>query len=102
MKTSRDILDAVKRTHSLRSDYALAKFLGITRAQVSKYRCDRDSLSDKLAIQTAEAIGVDFGFVLALVAAERADRNQNEFMRSAWDDLAGRLDPERNPPAMRQ
>jgi transcriptional regulator with XRE-family HTH domain len=91
METTKDLLDAVKARYKLPSDYALAAFLGLTRAHVSKYRCDRESLSDEKAMKVAELLGIDAGYVLALMAAERANRTHNEAALSAWSKVAERL-----------
>ena len=91
METTRDLLDAVKQRHKLPSDYALAAFLGMTRAHVSKYRCDRESLSDEKALRVAELLEMDAGYVLALMNAERAKRTHNDAALSAWSNLAERL-----------
>ena len=38
MSFSADLLDAAKQAHGIRSDYALAQRLGVTRSAVSNYR----------------------------------------------------------------
>lgn len=87
MKTV-DFLDALKRVHALPSDYAAAQILGITRAQVSKYRNGRDFMGDEVALKVAELLALEPGYVAACAHAERA---ASEGARSMWESVAKRL-----------
>jgi len=87
MKTI-DFLDRVKEAHSLPSDYALAPFLGVSRAQVSKYRNHKDYLSDVTAIRIAELLGLDAGYVMACIHAERSS---NDETRAVWEQVADKM-----------
>lgn len=71
MKTQ-DLLDAVKSRYSLRSDYALAKFLCIDQTTVSGYRRRGIVMDDEIALLVADKLGMDAGEVLAWMHAERA------------------------------
>lgn len=88
MKTTTDLLDAVKEKLGIKSDYALAAYMGVTRAHVSKWRCGRESLTDEKALQIAGILGIDAGFVLASMSAERAQRAHNDAAATAWEKLA--------------
>lgn len=88
MKSTPDLLDAVKEKKGIQSDYALAAFIGVTRAHVSKWRCGRESLTDEKALQVAEILGIDSGYILALMSAERAQRTNNAAAAAAWTKLA--------------
>lgn len=83
-----EFLDRVREAHSIRSDYALAERLGLTRQQVSKYRSRKDYMSDETAARVAELLGVDPGFVLATIHAERS---KNDDTRALWVGIAERL-----------
>lgn len=85
MKTTRELLDAVKLRHRLTSDYQLAKFLAISRQRVSKYMAGEVTLGDDAAIRVADVLQLDRGRVLAIVAAERAQSDQ---AKKEWLKLA--------------
>jgi transcriptional regulator with XRE-family HTH domain len=91
MNRTMELLEAVKKRQGISSDYALAGFMGVTRAQISKYRCDRESLSDEKALWVADLLGLDAGYVLAMMNAERADRAQNTAAATAWEKVVDRL-----------
>jgi transcriptional regulator with XRE-family HTH domain len=86
--TTTELLDLVKAAHGLTSDYQLAKFMSWTTQSVSNYRNGRHSLGEPQALQVAEALGIDPGYVLNVTAAERA---QSAEARSAWERAAARL-----------
>lgn len=85
METTNQFLDQVKVRHGLPSDYALATKLGITRAQVSKYRNRGDELGDETALKVAELLDLDPGYVLACMNHQRT---KSEAARAAWEQLA--------------
>jgi hypothetical protein len=76
-----DFLDLVKRRHNVPSDYALAKLLGVRHQTVSMYRTADSTLGDQTALRVAELLELRPEYVLACVAAERA---QVPGVRSAW------------------
>ena len=79
------------RQHARRgrvSDYAVAKFLEITPQQMSKYANGKEYLSDPLCIIVADALGLEAGYVLNSIAAERA---KNEVVKRAWRDAAKKI-----------
>lgn len=86
--TTADLLDQVKRRHGLSSDYALAKLMGWTTQRVSMYRNGARALGESPALQVAAALNVEPGYVLAIVAAERAESEEG---RQAWERAAARL-----------
>lgn len=91
MNDTQRLLDAVKKAKGLPSDYALAPFLGVTRSHVSKWRVGRESLSDEKALQVAETLDLEPSYVLALMAAERAERAGNAYAVEIWSKLAALL-----------
>ncbi len=85
METTNQFLDQVKARHALPSDYALAARLGITRSMVSAYRTGKRMLGDETAVRVAELLGLNTGYVLACIEAERT---HNETAKAAWEQLA--------------
>jgi transcriptional regulator with XRE-family HTH domain len=86
MNTTRELLAAVKRRHHLTSDYQLGKFLGISAQRISKYMSGNVTLGDEAAMTVADALGIERGRVLAIVASERARSDQ---AKREWLKLAG-------------
>lgn len=82
------LLDAVKARHGLKSDYAAAELLGMTRSQISRYRNGQDFFGDEVAIKVASLLGEDPGLILLHVHAERA---KDDTSRAVWRGLTARL-----------
>lgn len=87
MHTTVQLIEQLKDTHGLPSDYAVAKLLGISTQRISNYRNRSDTLGADLAIEVADQLGLDRGYVLACMAAERAKRTDE---KRAWEALARR------------
>ncbi len=87
MKTT-DFLDAVKARHGLPSDYAAAKFIGLTQAQISRYRTGKDFLSDAVAVKFAGWLDLPAEYVLACVHAERAT---DAAVARVWEKMASAM-----------
>lgn len=85
METTNDLLDRIKAKHGLRSDYALAGLLGMSRERISRYRNTNGQLGDDAAVRVAELLDIDVGYVLACAAHERA---KSDAARDAWERLA--------------
>lgn len=65
------LLDAVKARHNLRSDYALAKFLRVSKSTCSNWAAGVTSPDDMVALQIADELELDQAYTLALVHANR-------------------------------
>lgn len=76
-----EYLDAVREKLQLPSDYALQKPLGVSKAQVSRYRNNLDSFSDGIAIRVAAVCGLPAEKVLIDMHMERAKTPE---VRAAW------------------
>jgi hypothetical protein len=85
MKTTISLLDALKTRHSINSDYAISKVLGVTRQTVSNYRHNRQSFDDKIAVYIAEQLSLDPMCILACMRKERAQRANNLEDIIFWD-----------------
>jgi hypothetical protein len=86
MDTTKTLLDAVKAALSLRSDYALAKFLGVTQPTVYRWR-EGGTLNDENAIRIADLLKISRAYVLACMAAERAPQDTES--SGVWRQIAG-------------
>lgn len=85
---TQQLLDAAKAAQGLRSDYALAARMGISRSGVSGYRNGRSRPDDEMAARLADLAGLDPD---ATVAAMHAERAANEPERARWQRIAERL-----------
>jgi len=83
--TTQEYLDAIKARYDLRSDYRLAKFMGITHQAVTQYRTKGTTFSDEVALKVAELLELPEGKVLADMQAERA---RSERVKAVWRMLA--------------
>src|SRR5574340_1031905 len=83
--TTNEFLDLVKTRYGLKSDYALAGKLGITRSMVSGYRRGKSAFGDEMAVRVADLLELSPGYVLACIEAERS---QIPAIRKAWENLA--------------
>lgn len=90
MKTT-DFLNAIQQRNGLPSDYALSKFLGITKQAVSNYRHGKSFLDTDQAMKVAELLEMPPGYVLASIEAERADRMKKGAAGTAWRHAAALL-----------
>jgi hypothetical protein len=81
MRTSIEILDALKLKLGVKTDYAIHKKLRVTRQYVSKIRNGRDCWSDDLCVLIAELLEVSPILVLATVHAERS---KSEVAKKHW------------------
>lgn len=87
MKTVQ-LLDAVRAKHKLPSDYAAAGLLGLTRAQISRYRNGKDFFGDEVALRVAALLEADPAVIVADMHAERARDEQG---RALWLGISERL-----------
>lgn len=77
-------LDKLKEHLKLPSDYALAARLSLTRGYVSKLRTGRDHMSQELAMQVADLLGMHRAIVLLDLEKERA---KDDSMRALWQEI---------------
>lgn len=84
MKTL-ELLDALAARYSLRSDYAIAKFLGVSKTTVNRYRHKMGQLGEEEAVKVAELLDLDPAQVLAEIQAERTNCPA---AKAHWERLA--------------
>lgn len=88
MQTTLELLDAVKIKTGIKSDYALAPIIGLTRAAINTYRKGRVRMGDETALRVAEILEIPPAYVFAVAHAERAS---DESAREVWQELAKKL-----------
>jgi hypothetical protein len=88
MKTSADLLDAIKGKLALPSDYAAHKKLGVSKQYISRIRNGHETWSDDMCIIIAEILEVAPVLVLATVQAERT---RSEPAKKAWAGIIDKL-----------
>jgi len=86
MKTSVEWIDTARSKLGL-TDYALAPLLGISRAQMSRYRTGKDGLSDDCALKLAGLLGMKNA--MPIIASAHADRAKSEDVKTFWTHFAG-------------
>lgn len=68
-----EILDHIRTRAGIDSDRKVAKAIGMDQARISAIRTGRRKIDGPMAIKFAELAGVPAAYILALVAAERAE-----------------------------
>lgn len=69
---STQYLEAVKSRHNLASDYAAAKFLGVTISTARSWAKGSHSMNDEMALKMAELLDIKPEKILLDIHAERA------------------------------
>ncbi len=82
MITTVNLLDRLRLEKQLVSDRQVAKFLEISQASVQKWR-NGGTMSDEIACEVAEMLGLDVDLVLLAIIAERSknERAIEDFKR---------------------
>lgn len=83
-----DFLDRAKRGAGIESDYALAQRIGVTRANVSNWRHDRNAPDGRAIIALCALSGDDPEHVAACVQSMRAANDEESEL---WRRVADRL-----------
>lgn len=83
MKTVDDYLDMLKRKYDLKSDYALAKFLGISKQRITTYRQGRSSFNTEFSIIVAKFLALE---PMEIIAAMNAVREKDNLAQNFWKD----------------
>jgi hypothetical protein len=88
MKTTINFLNDIKAAREVESDYALAKILDTRHTNISNYRNGRSHFDGLMCIKVAKVLGIDPGYVMACMEAERA---KHEEVRKVWEKAARKL-----------
>lgn len=87
MKTL-DYLDAIKTKFELKSDYALAKKMGITQTAINRMRHGKVVLGDETALKIAELLEINASEILIQSHMERC---RNSAVKAAWEAIGKEL-----------
>ena len=83
MKTTTELLNAVKAKNGITTDYALAKALDLPRARVCNFYKGTRSPNEHACLQIAKALGMRYEEVSAIV---RIEAESDEKKRADWKD----------------
>jgi len=86
--TIENVLERVKSQHGLKSDYMVAKVLGIHPANISGWRHGKSLPDENMCVILAGAASID---PLFLTASMQAQRSKNDTARAIWEQVAERL-----------
>lgn len=95
MLTTSTLMDAAKAAQSIPSDYRLARVLGASENTLYYWRRGR-SCDDEHAAKLAAMAGLNVGFVLVCIAAERA---KDPITKAGYTAAAQALSPDKMPPS---
>ncbi|EIM94687.1 hypothetical protein WQE_43169 [Paraburkholderia hospita] len=89
MKTILGYLDAVKDQLNLRSDNAISKALGISRATVSRYRAGICVFDDEVCFTVARILDINpLEVIVAAHSARARDAQEKTRWASYWKDFS--------------
>lgn len=91
LPTIDDFLDQLKRVKKIPTDYALADHFGIQQATISSWRKGRTLPDEVWCVRLAKEIGLEPGYVLACVAAERSERAKRPEVAETWRHMAEKM-----------
>jgi transcriptional regulator with XRE-family HTH domain len=93
MKTT-EYLQSLKQRQGITSDYALARFLGVSRQTVSQWQSGVHFPDVKLCYIIADALGRGFEpqRIIADIEMERAERAGDDSARAFWQQNVQRID----------
>lgn len=84
MSSTQWLLNAVREKLPVKSDYAVAQALGISRSRMSQYMKGQHQISEEKAItRAAEIAGLSLLLVLCRLSADRA---QTTAVKDAWNN----------------
>lgn len=85
MKTVNEYLDAIKQRHALPSDYALARLLRVSPANVTGYRKGKSGFDDERCLIVADLLDID---PVSVLADMNAARTKCPEARKVWERVA--------------
>lgn len=81
-------LDEVKTRLNIKSDYGLAKRLGVGQSAIIAYRAGRRVFDDEVALTIAQALELN---PLVVIAAANAERAKTDEQKARWMGLMDKL-----------
>ena len=88
MNVTNELLDRYAELEGLKTNYAIAKSLGLTPPTVYGYRKGKSQMDDTTALMVAERLKADPMQILARLHIERAP---TERVKTVWEKYSGRL-----------
>lgn len=88
MKNVDNYLDSLKKKYEIKSDYALAKFMGISKQRITTYRQGRSSFNTEISIVVAKLLGLE---PLEIIAAMLSAREKGSLSKSFWEETHYKL-----------
>lgn len=85
METTMDFIERLRASNDGCSNYRIAKILDTSQSAVVKYTKHGGTMDDRIAVRMAEALGIDPAYVLACMAAERANTFE---LSKQWERIA--------------
>ena len=90
MNTIKDLLDAVKTTAGIQTDYALAKELGVHRQLVSSFYKGTRRPDNSMCLEIAERLRMPLERVIAIVEIEaEKDEKRREVWKGYYKSIGG-------------
>lgn len=87
MRSTIEYMEKAKENLNIKSDYAMAKWLGITVQAMSKYKNGERTIDDYAAAKIANALGIP---AIEVIAVANAEREKDEKRRDFWKDMLSR------------
>ena len=89
--TTVSLADRVKLLIGKDSQYALAKFLNISRPAISRWYDGTSVMDDDTAVRCAFAVGLDPEHVLCWLQVERMEKRGNDNLSQYWRHIAEQI-----------
>ena len=81
-------IDRLKVKKGMPSDYAAAKFLGISQSSIIKMRTRNSTLDDESSLKVAMALEID---PILILADQATERSKDESVQTAWRGVLAQL-----------
>jgi len=88
MSVTIELIDKLKESLGVSSDYAVAKALGITTQRMSNYRTGRNNFDNLMVFKVCDILQIDPGETLVRINAERSKRPAE---KQAWEEILKKI-----------
>ncbi|MDH5354836.1 MAG: DUF3693 domain-containing protein [Gammaproteobacteria bacterium] len=90
MTKSAKYLDLVKKKHGLKTDYALAQYLDLSRAKISNFRTGFRAFDDITLYKVADSLGINPALIHSEINLEKANTpEKKQFWKRTYSKIAG-------------
>jgi len=86
-KTTQDYFSAIKRKFDLQTAYQVAKHYKLHPKTARNWESGKGTIDETNAVLIAHDLGIPSGYVLACMAAERAERAKRPAVADVWHDV---------------